>query len=72
MALISSKGLPPACTMCIDFSIYIYSLSIPFIYSLLIHSFYSTYTTGTGSCYKMTYLASDEQLRRAYDVEEVS
>jgi hypothetical protein len=67
MALISSNGLPPACTVCIDFSIlYIYiffSLSMPFVYSLLVHSFYSTYTTGTGDRYKTTYLASDSDHR---------
>jgi hypothetical protein len=65
--------LAMACrTMCIDFSkkkkVW---YSTPFVYSLLVYSFHSTYTTGTGGYYKMTYLASDwdEQLRRAYDDE---
>jgi len=50
---------------------FFFEFSIPFVYSLLVHVFYSTYTTGTGDYYKMTYLASDsdEQLElwRAYD-----
>jgi len=58
-----------ACTMCIDFTSF--SVSIPFIYSLL----YSTYTTGTGDYYKVTYLASDERSMsniKDYDDEQVS
>jgi hypothetical protein len=40
--------------------IFIFSFSIPFVYyPLLVHSFYFTYTIGTGAYYKMTYLASD-------------
>jgi len=48
-----------------------FSFSIPFIYSLL----YSTYTTGAGDYYKVTYLASDERSMsnvKDYDDEQVS
>jgi len=67
MALISSKGLPPACrcTICTDFLFFVF-------YSFRTCSFsyfYSTYTTGTGDYYKLTYLASNEQCQRAYDDE---
>jgi len=48
-----------------------FSYSVPFVYyeSLLVQSFYSTYTTGIGDYYKMTYL-DDEQVT-AYEMTMV-
>ena len=54
MAVISSNGLLPPCTICINFIFFVF-YSFPLFLTSSFSYFYSTYTTGTGDYYKMTW-----------------